>query len=967
MRSRSVVLWSCFAAAVPAQGHVNPSLLKAPADAVSAPPAQRGTTAAIVAKARVGVVHVAVEVDAPQGAFVIERPSSGVVVDGSGLVLTWRHLVQEMIDATDKKLFVQLDDAENTRLPARIERIDDATGLALLRVTPPAIGLPFVELGFDSALPGEMAVAIARPEGKEMLAFAGVASPALAAVELGGKAFAANDLFMTDSRSDYRCDGAPVVDGKGRLLGLYAAEHVLRDKSEPTLEDLKKPSFGVVVPAGTIRRVFAKEFAAVAAKNASLAKGQSHSDPRAIAVARVQPSVVGVWAGGGEWPDLGAQDPGAVQRRDGLGSGVVVSARGLVVTNAHIVRDGEPRVRTAGGKTFPAKVVKTHSATNLALLQAELPAGTTLAAAACDPDDDAILGEGVLAVGNPLGTQVVVSGGVVSARRDREGGRVQADANLGNQNAGGAIVDASGRLLGIGDGGARDPLEVAFAQRGDRMTTESNLSTFVGIGRVRRVFQKEIEAGAGADESIRAPAAVTAAEMGLRTGPLTEMVQRASGAMLNVYVAQNVAVQKEDDPFPPDPQWVTLGLGSGVIIDRFGLAISNWHVVDEATNPDGSMRPDHKVFVRIFGGKQYDVKVLSISREDDLSLLQLQLEPGEEVAAVDLGSSDSLAIGENVAAIGNPHGRANTITFGVVSAKDQGIGVRGRFAKLQHLIETDAAINPGNSGGALLDMHGRLVGINSAGGGTFTNKGYAIQVDHVRRQIMGLLFAAYKLRSPDLGLRWIDDEGRVVVMDVDDRGSAARAGVLGSDRIVAVDDVAITWGPGFAMELLKKEPGKEIALTVERKGETKTIRVAPIAPEVWAVVRQSGLLCREFPYAEDPERARAASIALHRQFSGDVTGEPSQIAASFVAIDRVFPGEQSGDADLQAGDLVLAIELVSAATSNPALVRLATVAELRDLWNARELGSYDGRDWKCWVARGAAVRKVDIRSKRLFW
>ncbi len=966
MRSGSVVLWSCLAAAVPAQGHVNSSLLKAPADAVSTPPAKRGATAAIVAKARVGVVHVVVDVDGPQGTFAIERSSSGVVLDASGLVLTWRHLVHEVVDADDKKLFVQLDDAENTRLPATIERIDDATGLALLRVTPPAGGLPFVELGDDRAMPGEVAVAIARPEGKEMLAFAGVASPVLAEVQLGGKSFAAKDLFMTDSRSDYRCDGAPVVDGDGRLLGLYAAEHVLRDKSEPTLEDLKKPSFGVVVPAGTIRRTFVKEFAALVAKNASLAKGQSRSDAGAIAVARVLPSVVGVWAGSGEWPDLGAQDPGAVQRRDGLGSGVVISAKGLVVTNAHVVRDGEPRVRVAG-QTLPAKVVKTHSATNLALLQVELPAGTTLVPAACDPDDDAILGESVLAVGNPLGTQVVVSGGVVSARRDREGGRVQADANLGNQNAGGAIVDAAGRLLGIGDGGARDPLEVAFAQRGDRVTTETNLSTFVGIGRVRKAFQKEIEAGAAADESIRAPAAVTAAEMAQRTGPLTAMVQRVSGAMLNVYIAQNVAVQKPDDPFPPDPQWVTLGLGSGVIIDRFGLAISNWHVVDEATNPDGSMRPDHKVFVRIFGGKQYDVKVLSISREDDLSLLQLQLEPGEEVAAVDLGSSDSLAIGEAVAAIGNPHGRANTITFGVVSAKDQGIGVRGRFAKLQHLIETDAAINPGNSGGALLDMNGRLVGINSAGGGTFTNKGYAIEVDHVRRQILGLLFAAYKLRSPDLGLRWIDDEGRVVVMDVDDRGSAARAGVLGSDRIVAVDDVAITWGPGFAMELLKKEPGKEIALTVERKGEKKTIRVAPIAPEVWAVVRQSGLLCREFPYAEDPERARAASIALHRQFSGDVTGEPTQIAASFVAIERVFQGEQSGDADLQAGDLVLAIELVSAATSNPALVRLATVAELRDLWNARDLGSYDGRDWKCWVARGAAVRKVDIRSKRLFW
>jgi S1-C subfamily serine protease len=124
------------------------------------------------------------------------------------------------------------------------------------------------------------------------------------------------------------------------------------------------------------------------------------------------------------------------------------------------------------------------------------------------------------------------------------------------------------------------------------------------------------------------------------------------------------------------------------------------------------------------------VRVLSISREDDLSLLQLELEPGE----VRGRSRQFRRAGDRRerAAIGNPHGAANTITFGVVSAKDQELRVRGRWAKLEHLIETDAAINGGNSGGALLDMNGRLVGINSAGGGTFTNRGYAIAVDHVR-------------------------------------------------------------------------------------------------------------------------------------------------------------------------------------------------------------------------------------------
>lgn len=961
MRVRAVLPLLCIGFALPSQGHVNSSLLNAP----PADRARDGATASVVKKARGAVVHVVVEVDGSRTAFAIERPSSGVIVDPSGRVVTWKHLVAEAIDSDDKKLLVQLDDAENTRLPAQVVRIDDATGLALLSVQAPG-ALPFLPLGPDLPRTGEPAIAIARPEGKDMFAFAGIASPALAPVTLGGRAFPANDVFLTDSRSDLRCDGAPVVDADGRLLGLYASEHVQRDKSEPTLEDLRRPSFGLVLPAGAIRRTFAGDLGPAVA-NASASKPSAAGAGAADAVAKVAPSVVSVWAGDGDWPALGADDPGGVQRRDHLGSGVVLSRGGLVVTNAHVCAGGSPRIRLSDGRTFPAKVLKSHGGTNLALLQAELPAGTTLPAAECNPDDDAILGETVLAVGNPIGSRVVASAGVVSARRDREGGRIQSDANLGSQNAGGAIVDAVGRLLGIGDGGAIDPLEIAFQQRGDRVSTETNLSTFVGIARVKKAFQREIEAGAESGESIRSPAAVPASDLSARNSVLTAMVQKTSGAMLNVYIARNVAEQKPDDPFPPDPQWVTLGLGSGVIIDRSGLAISNWHVVDEATNPDGSMRADHRVSVRVFGGKQYDVKVLSISREDDLSLLQLQLAPGEEVHAVELGSSEALAIGESVAAIGNPHGRANTITFGVVSAKDQGINIRGRWAKMNNLIETDAAINGGNSGGALLDMDGRLVGINSAGGGTFTNKGYAIAVDHVRRQVLGLLFAAYKLRSPDLGMRVIDDGGKVVVMDVDDRGPAAKAGLRSGDRIEALGDTPITWSPGFAMTLLRCQPGVEVDLRVDRKGEAKTIRAAPVPAEVWAVIRQSGLLCRTFGYAEDPERARAASIALHRQFTGDASGEPTQIAESFVVVERVFPGEQPDGVDIAQGDLILAIELLAAETENPVLVRLADVAALRDLWNQRELGSYEGQQWKCWVARGSDVRVVEIRSKRLFW
>jgi S1-C subfamily serine protease len=955
----------CLPAALAAQGTVNPTLLAADPGETSAA-ARRAGPAGIVARVRASVVHVAVEISGARGKFVIERASSGFVADASGLVVTWARLVHEVNGATDKQLFVQLDDAENTRLPAAIVRTDDATGLALLRVTPPDAGLTPVVLGPDRPAAGEPVVVLARPAGQEMPAFGGVASPALAAVTLGGKEFGPDAVFLTDSRNDERCDGAPVFDSQGRVIGIYSSEHVQRDQREPTLEDLKRPSFGVVLPAGRIRGAFATEWKA--AKNASLASadGGGAVHPNVAAVNRIAPSVVSVWAGDGDWPQLGAKDPGGVMRIEGLGSGVVLSKNGLVVANAHVCRVGEPRVRLADGRTFPAEIVKRHGTTNLALLQVKLPAGTSLVPAPCNVDDDALLGEVVLAVGNPLGTRCVVSAGVVSAKRDEEGGRIQADASLGNQNGGGAVVDATGRLLGIGDAGPVDAIESAFAMRGDRVSIDVNLSRFVGIRAVRAAFAKALEA-AEADAEVRAAVAATEAERKARSTALTAMVEKTGGAMLNIKIFRNIAVQKEDDPFPPDPVWRLLGAGSGVIIDRSGLALSNWHVVDEATNADGSMVTDHKVTASAFGGKEYTVKVLSISREDDLSLLQLELEPGEQVQAVELGDSDALAIGEPVAAIGNPHFQANTITFGVVSAKEQKLKVKGRFKDLEHLLETDAAINGGNSGGALLDMNGRLVGINSAGGGTFNNKGYAIQVDHVRHTLLSLLLAAYKLRSPDLGMRVHDDGVKVLVFDTDPRGPAAKAGVKSGDRIVKLNDVDITWSPGFALTLLRQPAGAELTLHLERDGKPMPVKLTPVAAAVWAVVRQSGLLTRDFAYAEDPERVRTTAIALHRAFTGDAAGEPNVIPANVVVVDKVYGGEQPEGTDVQAGDLLLAVELLRADTETPVLVRLTGVDKLRDLWNDRHLGTYEGSAWSCWIARGNDVKKVEVTSKRLFW
>jgi len=939
------------AAPAMAQGVVNESLLRAQAGA-----AAKTWSTRTFEQVQGSIVYVAVEVDGPRGSFVIERASSGVVVDARGYVVTFHRLVKEAIGADDKRLLVQLNDASNTRLQAKLVRTDEATGLSLLKVAPPEDGLTAAQPADGMPHYGEPVLVVARPEGAEMLAFAGVASRSLAAVELGGRKFARGELFQTDSRVDLRCDGAGVFGADGALLGMYDCEHVAREVREPKLEDLKRPSFGMVLPAARIERAFSAE----------LGGDESTRRPPhvwAAAVAKVSPSVVGVFSGSGDWPMPGANDPGGVLRNNQLGSGVLASADGLVLCNAHVCQGPDLRVKL-GDKVYPAKVVKRRSRSNLALLRVELPSGVRCTPAEFGQDDDVKLGEAMLAVGNPTGDGTVVTGGVISAMRSREGGRIQADANLGNQNGGGAIIDASGRVVGIGDAGRIDPIEMAFMMRGDGATKETNLSTFVGIRQVRKVLGDQLDEE-GADGSVVAPTAPTAGQLQQRRAALATMVEKASGAMLNIYVARNVAEVDPEDPFPPDPVWQPMSLGSGVIIDRSGLAVSNWHVVDDGTFPDGSTNDEYRITARVFGGKEYEVQVLSISREDDLSLLQLVLDEGETVQAVELGSSDGLAIGEAVAAIGNPHGRSNTITYGVVSAKGQGIRVKGRWAKLKHLIETDAAINGGNSGGALLDMNGRLVGINSAGGGTLNNVGYAIAVDHVRRQLVGLLMQPYKLRSPELGMRVLDDEGEVVVMDVDQRGPAARAGVQSGDRLRALGGVKITWSPGFARVLMAQQAGAPVALEVARKGAAKTFEVTPLRPAVWSVIRQSGLQVRDLGFGEAPERIQKVSVALHRAFSGDPTAVPQAIPEQVVAIDRVFAQEQ--EADIKAGDLLLAVELRTRADGRPLLQPVDSVTALRDWFNNREIGSYEGVKWRCWIARGEEVRAIDVLAKRLLW
>ena len=908
----------------------------------------------LAALAKPAIVHVFVEVDNGRTKFAIERPSSGVIVDASGLVVTWLALVHEAEGASDKRIVIALADREATRLPAKIVATDRRLGLALLRTdsVPPA-GLFALELADSSKLaPGEPVLVLSRPDTKDHVAYAGVVSHALGGTTLSGTDLAAREILLTDAMIEARCHGAALLDSAGRLLGLCNAAHVSRDVPEPTLADLKRPSFGFVIPTASIRSAFAKEVG-----GRPVATPAPTPAPTSAAVARVAPALVSVWAGDGDLPSLGDSDPGAWQRRPGLGSGVIVTASGLVLTNAHLVGSKKTaRITLLDGRKLVADVQGRHAGTNMALLQIQGAESLALTPAIIGDGSDAILGETVLGVGNPLGTTLTVTIGVLSAKRANDR-LLQADPNLGNQNAGGALIDVTGRLIGIVDGGIVDKIDLAYARQGDRAKTETNLSSCVDLRTIRQHFDKQLE------ELL--PKVQDPAQQAVRATAVTAVVARRGPAMLNVYVSRTSRKRDEDaNPFAEQKQAQIVGesLGSGVIVDRDGLAVTNWHVVDAATEPDGSMRKDHVVSVRLWDGSTCEAAVLSISREDDLALLQLTKRAGQEFTFVEFGDSTALRIGEGVIAIGNPMGFANTITAGIVTAKDQGIRVKGRWAKLENLVETDAAINGGNSGGALLDHAGKLVGINSAGSHGFSSHGYAIPGDHVKKQVHGLLLSPEKLRSVSLGMSVAAEDGKLVVKDVDPRGPAGRAGISAGDHVASIDKTPVSDTIGYARALLRTPSDVRCRLEIVRGGKTEVTLVQPLAASAWAVLRQTGAEASEVSYQAEPELVRDASLALHRHFTGNAKAEPTSLLASVVRVERTT------NAVLKQGDLLLGAEFQEpgASAETQTLRRFTTLAEVQACFNDPNLSSYDGKTFRCWIYRDKAVQVVALRAKRLF-
>ena len=315
----------------------------------------------------------------------------------------------------------------------------------------------------------------------------------------------------------------------------------------------------------------------------------------------------------------------------------------------------------------------------------------------------------------------------------------------------------------------------------------------------------------------------------------------------------NIAVYKEASPsvvfvtnsqlqtqlFSLNVMEIPRGSGTGIVWDKTGLIVTNFHVIYGA----------NKITITLQDGNSYDAQVVGAAPEKDIALLRINA-PNEALTPVVVGDSDHLSVGQKVLAIGNPFALDTTLTVGVVSALGREItSPTGRTIK--NVIQTDAAINPGNSGGPLLNSEGQLIGVNAAiysPSGASAGIGFAIPVNTIER-IIPQLMEYGKLYRPVLGIETLSDSWAnrlnvkgVPVLSVKRGMPADSAGLQGlredyrgnihlGDVIIAIDGNPVDNEDSLLSQLEQHKPGDSVKVTTMRDEKIHNYNVKLSAPD----------------------------------------------------------------------------------------------------------------------------------------
>lgn len=407
---------------------------------------------------------------------------------------------------------------------------------------------------------------------------------------------------------------------------------------------------------------------------------------------------------------------------------------------------------------------------------------------------------------------------------------------------------------------------------------------------------------------------------------LAPMIRRVSPAVVSIGIQGAVREQGRnplfDDPFfrrffnvPPESgtrERPFQSAGSGVIVDaKEGYIITNAHVVDNA----------REITVTLSDQRQFPATVVGSDPRTDIAVIRIK---ATKLAQITLGNSDRLEPGDYVAAIGNPFGLQQSVSYGIVSALGRsGMNPDG----FESLIQTDASINPGNSGGALVNLRGELVGINNmilagSSGGNI-GIGFAIPVN-MARSIMEQLIQYGSVKRGQLGVTiapvtpdivealGLTTASGALITQVASASAAARAGVKAGDIVTAINGRAVKSAAEFRNAIGLLRVGDKVELALLREGEARKI-TAEIADPPAQNTANAGNAGAEA--LDESAQHRALEGAMLEDGAGETRG---------VIVRAISPGTPAAAAGLRAGDIIVAANGT----------RVSTRKELGNAWRS---------------------------------
>ncbi|SDG79562.1 Do family serine endopeptidase [Pelagibacterium luteolum] len=418
------------------------------------------------------------------------------------------------------------------------------------------------------------------------------------------------------------------------------------------------------------------------------------------------------------------------------------------------------------------------------------------------------------------------------------------------------------------------------------------------------------------------------------------IVREVAPAVVNVY-ATRVEQQRMmtgdpffdrffgDSPFFQQRPQTSQSLGSGVIVSPEGMILTNNHVVENATD----------IRVVTNDGREYPVDLVLADSATDLAVLSVRDPQGRDFPIVEFADSDMLEVGDLVLAIGNPFGVGQSVSSGIVSALARtGMGI----TDYQFFIQTDAAINPGNSGGALVDMNGRLVGINTA---IFTRSGGSQGIGFAIPSNMARVIAAAGEDGGQIIRPWFGAQTQMLDVDLaaslgleTPRGAlvteiapdspAAAAGLASGDVITSIDGIAVQDPEALNYRIATKRLDSTADLVLWRNGTQLAANVRLVAPPSIS--------------------ARQVTISGNTRFSGAIAAELSPslaqelglgFSAQGIAIIDVERGSAAQQLGLRPGDVILTLNGM----------------EIRDIETFESVASQRPRSWQIMLQRGGNV------------